>query len=409
MITKLNAASRFSFFFTNHSWRGLTQRTSLVPQTLFEIAADREYLDALHSLKVVGQKRLTMDERKKKRRALDALDVQDFATFLKHRNITIERETTTTLQMNVSLYCNQACNHCHVESSPHRKEAMSSNVVEKCFSVIDRSPSITTIDITGGAPELYSGFRDIVREAKRRNLNIIDRCNLTVLMEPGQEDLPEFLASHGVRIAASLPCYMEKNVNMQRGRDVYSRSIEGLKLLNRLGYGKEGSNLSLDLVYNPGGAFLPPNQADLEREYKIHLHQKFGIVFSKLLTMTNMPIKRFADMLYKANRLEEYMAVLVNGFNVLAVDGVMCRNTLSVGWDGTLYDCDFNQQLQLAISEHDDLAPADYLKIPNHTTGKTIFDINSANDVRNFDILFDNHCFGCTAGNGSSCGGATVS
>jgi radical SAM/Cys-rich protein len=383
-----------------------SQRVSLIPQTMEEIATDTEHMQTMHALNTVGQKRLTLDQRKKKRRALDALGVPDFASFLKQKDLVIKRDSTTTFQMNVSLYCNQACNHCHVESSPKRREAMTRDVVDKCFSIIDQSPSIRTIDITGGAPELYSGFRDIVERARERKLSVIDRCNLTVLMEPGQEDLPEFLASRGVRVVASLPCYMEKNVNTQRGRGVYSRSIEGLKLLNAFGYGKEGSDLCLDLVYNPGGAFLPPKQADLEREYKIQLQEQFGIAFNNLLTLTNMPIKRFADMLYKANRLEEYMMLLVNGFNPAAVDGVMCKSTLSVGWDGALYDCDFNQQLQLAMGGASD--EPSMLRQTERNSGRTVFDIKSVDDIFGVDVVLDNHCFGCTAGAGSSCGGSTV-
>ena len=388
--------------------RYLSQRTSLIPDTLKDIATDSEYMQTMNSLETNGQKRLTMEERKKRRRALDNLNVPSFSTYLKERNIALTRKATTIFQMNVTLYCNQACNHCHVESSPKRKEAMTQEVVDKCFEIIDNSPSIKTIDITGGAPELFVGFRDIVERGKKRNLEIIDRCNLTVLMEPGQEDLPEFLASNGVRVVASLPCYSEKNVNAQRGRGVFSRSIKGLQLLNECGYGKEGSNLRLDLVYNPGGAFLPPDQAALERDYKQLLSESDDICFNRLLTLTNMPIKRFADMLFKANRLEEYMGLLVNSFNAAAVDGVMCRDTISVGWDGTIYDCDFNQQLRLGLGDFSATADDETCRVSEHSS-KTVFDISSVNDILNTDISLDLHCFGCTAGAGSSCQGATVS
>lgn len=363
------------------------------------------------------QKRLTLEERKKRRRALDSLKIPDFGTFLEKQGLEVERLQSTILQLNIGLYCNQACNHCHVESSPKRREHMTQEIIDKCFDIVDKSPSIKTIDITGGAPELNPGFRDIVTRARERDLEVIDRCNLTALMEPGQEDLPNFLARNKVRVCASLPCYSERNVNLQRGANVFQRSIKGLQHLNDEGYGVDGSELFLDLVYNPGGAFLPPDQTTLQVEYKKQLKDDFNISFNNLFTITNMPIKRFADMLYKSGKLEEYMTLLVQSFNPTAIPGLMCRDTLSVSWDGKLYDCDFNQQLQLALGES--LSPMQETHVENMTSAVastsdevkkplSVFDIHSVDDLLQHRIAVDHHCFGCTAGAGSSCQGATV-
>jgi radical SAM/Cys-rich protein len=364
------------------------------------------------------QKRMTLDERKKRRRALDKLDIPDFGTFLENKNLTIDRKQSSILQMNIGLYCNQACNHCHVESSPKRAEHMTQEIIDKCFDIADNSPSIKTIDITGGAPELNPGFREIVKRARERNLEVINRCNLTVLMEPGQEDLPHFLAQHKVRVCASLPCYSERNVNLQRGANVFQRSIKGLQLLNDQGYGLDDSGLFLDLVYNPGGAFLPPDQMGLQQEYKQQLKSDFNISFNNLFTITNMPIKRFADMLYKNGKLEEYMTLLVQSFNPTAISGLMCRDTLSVSWDGKLYDCDFNQQLQLSLGESitpvvtgeaESEETSSLLKeVSSASSSLSVFDITCVDELLGHGIAVDHHCFGCTAGSGSSCQGATV-
>mmetsp|Transcript_8499 Transcript_8499/g.14414 ORF Transcript_8499/g.14414 Transcript_8499/m.14414 type:complete len:420 (-) Transcript_8499:91-1350(-) len=385
------------------------ERTSLVESTLLSIEEDTEFQATEQNLKKLGQKRLTLDERKKRRRALDNLKIPDFGTFLDNQSLEISRLRTSILQLNIGLYCNQACNHCHVESSPKRTEHMTQNVVDKCFEIVDKSPSLKTIDITGGAPELNPGFRDIVVRARERDVEVINRCNLTVLMEPGQEDLPRFLAQHKVRVCASLPCYSERNVNLQRGANVFQRSIRGLQLLNEEGYGVDGSNLFLDLVYNPGGAFLPPDQMSLQEEYKKQLKDDFDISFNNLFTITNMPIKRFADMLYKSGKLEEYMTLLVHSFNPTAIPGLMCRDTLSVSWDGKLYDCDFNQQLQLAMGES--LSPMQdnpTSELHQETGSLSVFDISSVDELLQHRITVDHHCFGCTAGAGSSCQGATV-
>jgi radical SAM/Cys-rich protein len=372
-------------------------RTSLIPETLQDIEND---INPTPPTDPAQSKRLSLEERKKRMRTLTNLNIPPFKTFLQEKNLSITRKPATIMQLNIGLYCNQACKHCHVESSPKRTEAMNDRIYDQIFQIIDNSPSITTLDITGGAPELIYGFRSLVKRGRERNLEVIDRCNLTVLCEPGQEDLHIFLAENKVRIVASLPCYSEKNVNLQRGAGVFARSIEGLQLLNSAGYGKDNSGLHIDLMYNPGGAFLPPNQASLERDYKDRLKNDFNIEFNNLFTLTNMPIKRFADQLYKANKLESYMQLLVNNFNPAALSGLMCRDTVSVNYDGYIFDCDFNQQLNIPLGN---------TSIDNNSSKSlSIFDIKSVNDLMKYNIALEDHCFGCTAGTGSSCQGATV-
>lgn len=297
----------------------------------------------------------------------------------------------TTLQVNLGKLCNQACTHCHVEAGPKRTENMTTATVDRLLHLMKASKGLTTLDLTGGAPELNPEFRRLVQEAKGLGLHVIDRCNLTVLSEPGQEDTAQFLADHGVEVVASLPCYSEANVDKQRGKGVFGKSITALQTLNALGYGQEGSGLRLTLVYNPGGAFLPPDQGALEADYRARLFRDFGIVFSQLFTITNMPIKRFAWQLNRAGDLERYMDLLVSSFNPGTVEGLMCRTQLSVSWDGKLYDCDFNQMLELPI-EH----------------GDTLDTIDSFHQVLNRPIVTRGHCFGCTAGAGSSCGGTLL-
>lgn len=272
---------------------------SLIPETLLGMKVDSEFQLSAQKLKEMGQKRLTLEERKSRRRALEGLGVPSFNEFLAQHGVGIKRREAEILQLNIGLYCNQACGHCHVESSPERIETMSAEVAQRCLELLEASPSVTTVDLTGGAPELNAQFRPLVQGVRAlekrtgRKIEVIDRCNLTVLLEPGQEDLGTFLAAHSVRVVASLPCYSAKNVNQQRGTDVFERSIAGLKLLNSLGYGSEGHpHLSLDLVYNPNGAFLPPPQDKLEAKYKEELDEAFGITFNSLFTITNMPIKR---------------------------------------------------------------------------------------------------------------------
>ena len=300
------------------------------------------------------------------------------------------RGATTTLQVNVGKLCNQACHHCHVEAGPKRTERMPADVAQRVIELMEGAEALDTLDITGGAPELNEHFRRLVDAGWRRGLTVIDRCNLTILSEPGQEDLAEFLAARGVQIVASLPCYSETSVDQQRGKGVFGRSIAALQQLNELGYGRPGMGLRLDLVYNPVGAFLPPAQQALERDYKERLQADFGVQFDSLLTITNMPIKRFADQLERQGQTQQYMALLVNHFNPATVPGLMCRSLLSVGWDGQLYDCDFNQMLDLGMGA----------RVP------TIWDLESLDDLAEKPVATGRHCFGCTAGAGSSCGGA---
>lgn len=310
--------------------------TSLLDQTLQEMENDEGFKITTERLEKIGAAGMTKEERAQRRRALDALGVPDFNTFLAEKLGTdgsLKRKAPTVFQLNVGLYCNQACAHCHVESSPLRKETMTAEVVAQCLKLLKDTPSITTLDITGGAPELQKEFRFLVKMARelRPDVDIIDRCNLTVLQEPGQEDLVEFLKENKVHVIASLPCYSAENVNTQRGNGVFERSIAALLALNEAGY---GSDLPLDLVYNPLGAFLPPPQASLESKYKEVLEENFGILFNSLFTMTNMPVKRFADFLHRRDELKDYMDLLVRNFNGGTTDSLMCMDTISVGYDG---------------------------------------------------------------------------
>ncbi len=301
----------------------------------------------------------------------------------------LRRGRVTTLQVNIGLRCNLACHHCHVESGPKRTERLDAKGLARIVELLDLNPGLTTLDLTGGAPELHDGFRDLVRAARARGRRVIDRCNLTVLEEPGQEDTAEFLAAQQVDIVASLPCYGEENVDRQRGRGVFDGSLRALKNLNALGYGRDPA-LRLDLVYNPVGAFLPPAQAKLEAEYRERLAADFGIVFDRLLTITNMPIQRFAHQLRRDGAYDDYLTLLVSHFDAANLPGVMCRSLVSVAWDGTLYDCDFNQALGL----------------PLPGSRRTIFEIDDLDRLAGDPIATGAHCFGCTAGAGSSCGGA---
>lgn len=313
-----------------------------------------------------------------------------FSKTLSHHQLTLHRQPLEILQVNLGRVCNQACHHCHVEAGPHRQESMSLKTVQRILDLLKHSPRIHTLDITGGAPELNPYFRKLVTAARDLNKTVLDRCNLTILFEPGHEDLAAFLKQNQVQIVASLPCYSQENVDKQRGSGVFNKSIQALKLLNQLGYGTE--TLKLDLVYNPGGAFLPPEQATLEHDYKERLKNDFGLVFNKLYTITNMPIKRFLHDLERQNRLKDYMQLLLDHFNPQAALGVMCRQLISLSWTGEIYDCDFNQMLE----------------IPPTGPLKTIWDIQRFEDIQNQPITFADHCYGCTAGAGSSCGGSLV-
>ncbi len=292
-------------------------------------------------------------------------------------------------QINVGRFCNQACLHCHVEAGPGRTEIMEEKTARRIIELLAGAPGVHTFDITGGAPELNSNFRYLAGEARALGREVIDRCNLTVFAELGQEDLATFLADHRIRIIASLPCYTEDNVDSQRGHGVFAKSIDALRLLNDLGYGREGSGLELDLVYNPLGPSLPPAQAELEAQFKTRLKADLGIVFGRLFTITNMPIKRFLWDLERSGKLDEYMNLLAGAFNPAAATGVMCRNLLSVDWRGELYDCDFNQMLEIPVGGR----------------GRTIWDVESLAQFSSGRIAFADHCYGCTAGAGSSCTG----
>lgn len=295
-----------------------------------------------------------------------------------------------TLQVNIGKLCNQTCSHCHVDAGPTRTENMTLDTIEHILSVVRQHPGITTIDVTGGAPEMNPHFEYLVKECRVLGRKVIDRCNLTVFFVKGKSHIPQFLAAHQVEVVASLPCYSEDNVDEQRGKGVFTRSIQALRQLNKLGYGKEGTGLTLNLVYNPIGPKLPPDQQELEIEYKHELRTRFGIEFNQLLTITNMPISRFLEDLRTSGQYEEYMTVLTNSFNPASAKTLMCRTLLSVGWDGGLYDCDFHQMLDIPLAEG----------LP-----QTIHEF-SLQSLAHRPIVVATHCFGCTAGAGSSCGGA---
>ena len=303
------------------------------------------------------------------------------------------RQPIGTVQVNVGKVCNQACLHCHVEAGPKRTEDMSSEVAERIMSLFAKTEAKTVLDITGGAPELNRNFRGMVEEARGLGHQVIDRCNLTVIFEPGMSDLPQFLAKHSVRVVASLPCYSEENVDAQRGKGTFDKSIEALRMLGALGYGKAGSGLILDLVYNPGGAFLPPAQGALESQYK-HELGALGIHFSSLLTLSNLPINRFGSALQRDGKLEGYMDLLSDNFNAKTVPGLMCLAQVSIAWDGVVYDCDFNQMLEMPCRRASDPGAINVLSL------------ESFDELRASPIRTAAHCFGCTAGAGSSCGGA---
>jgi radical SAM/Cys-rich protein len=315
----------------------------------------------------------------------------DFEAMLERRSLaSLRRGTVSTLQVNVGWRCDLACHHCHVEAGPNRTEMMDRDTADRILTVLRNSPAVATLDLTGGAPELNPQFRHLVRAARALGLEVIDRCNLTVLLVPGQQDTAEFLAEHEVKIVASLPCYTEKTVDQQRGRNVFERSIDALRTLGRLGYGRPGSRLGLDLVFNPPGATLPPSQPELEATYRIELRERFGIEFHHLLAITNMPIRRFAHTLEREGNMEAYLSLLVNHFNPETLPELMCRSLVSVGYDGRLHDCDFNQMLDLPIGGG----------------ARSIWDVDDLTKLEGDSVTTSAHCFGCTAGSGSSCGGA---
>ncbi|MBN4081689.1 arsenosugar biosynthesis radical SAM protein ArsS [bacterium AH-315-C07] len=296
------------------------------------------------------------------------------------------------LQINLGYMCNITCNHCHVDAGPDRKEIMTQDTLNECLKAIDSS-DIKIADLTGGAPEMHPDFKWFVKELTTRKCEVIVRSNLAILVANNKfRTFPAFLAEHNVKVIASLPCYTKENTDNQRGDGVFAKSIEALHILNDLGYGKNGSELELHLVFNPGGASLPPGQKKLEGDYKRELKENFDVEFNELYTITNLPISRFLEFLVNTNRLMDYMNLLVNSFNAAAAQNVMCRNTLSVGWDGKLFDCDFNQMLDLSIED----------------TGYNHIEKFNSEILDNRQIVVNQHCFGCTAGAGSSCQGSLV-
>lgn len=303
----------------------------------------------------------------------------------------IQRTSLSTLQVNLGYLCNLSCTHCHVNAGPNRTELMTEEVIQLIIDCIDHL-GIKTLDLTGGAPEMNPHFRWLVEEARKRDVEVIDRCNLTILLEPGYEWLAEFLAANQVEVVASLPCYLEDNVDGQRGKGVYQKSVEALKLLNQHGYGKGADHLPLSLVYNPTGPFLPPPQQALEQDYKRELLSRFDISFDNLYTITNMPISRFGAVLLAKDQFVDYMTLLRDNFSQANLDNVMCKSLVSIDWQGYLYDCDFNQMLDMPLEAMSHERP--HLR-----------DLLSQS-LDGLPIKVADHCYGCTAGQGSSCGGA---
>jgi len=304
----------------------------------------------------------------------------------------VSRQAIEILQVNLGYLCNQSCLHCHVAAGPTRKELMARENIEYLLKILELE-SIHTLDLTGGAPEMNPLFKELVLKATEFDVTIIDRCNLTILLEPEFEDMAQFLADNKVQIVASLPCYLEENVDGQRGKGVYTKSIEALKLLNSLGYSQVGSNLTITLVYNPTGPYLPPSQQSLQDDYKRYLGAEFGISFDQLFTITNMPIARFGSTLISKGEFENYMNLLKDSFSAANLTGLMCKNQLSVDWQGYIYDCDFNQMLNMNIDNP-------HTRDPLHIRDVLDFDLS------NIPVRIADHCYGCTAGQGSSCGGA---
>ena len=303
----------------------------------------------------------------------------------------IRRKRLDTLQVNLGYKCNQTCVHCHVNAGPTRTEMMSHETISDVIAFLKAS-RVNTLDLTGGAPELNAHFRGLVLAARNLGVRVMDRCNLTILEQPGQEDLAQFLAANAVEVVASLPCYLEENVDAQRGKGVFEASIRSLRTLNALGYGREGPGLALNLVYNPQGPTLPPAQDRLAADYHRHLAERFGVVFNHLYVLTNMPIERFGSTLISRGQFEHYMALLKNAYQPQNLESVMCRNLISVDWRGYVYDCDFNQMLGL----------------PLRLNGKPLVHLRQLKgvDLDGNAVAVKDHCYGCTAGQGSSCGGA---
>lgn len=337
--------------------------------------------DPVYQIEILNNFSESLREQPKFREKLDEIDLFP----LKPTGIEI-------FQINVGYMCNMTCKHCHVDAGPDRDEVMGKETLEHCLEALKNS-AIDTVDLTGGAPEMNPHFRWFVEEVSELGKHIIVRSNLTILTTaPKYQALPDFFAEHDVEVTCSLPFYNKSRTDRQRGEGTYDKSIEALQKLNEVGYGKDGTGLELNLVYNPVGAFLPGNQETMEKDFKSQLDRKHGITFNNLFTITNLPISRFLDFLLKSNNVEEYMDRLITAFNPAAARGVMCRDTISVGWDGSLYDCDFNQMLEMPVEESS----------PQHISEWNELKLN------NRKIQINQHCFGCTAGAGSSCGGATV-
>jgi len=328
------------------------------------------------------------------RRRLDTLNiVQDFGGAIGGTSLGPKLRATSidVFQINVGRKCNQSCHHCHVDASPDRTEMRPDDVVDAALRVLEAS-TIPTFDITGGAPELHPRFEEMVERGSKAGKHVIDRCNLTILRTKAHSHLPQFFAKNRIEVVSSLPYYDESSTDAQRGDGVFEKSIEALQALNEVGYGREGSGLTLTLVANPVGAFLPAPQKNLEADFKRQLKKKWNVEFTRLLAITNMPISRYLEWLDRSGNTEKYMNKLVGAFNPDAAAGVMCRNTVSIGYDGVLYDCDFNQMLEMPLAAGQP---------------RTIFEWNESL-LKNREIVIGNHCFGCTAGQGSSCGGAVA-
>jgi len=324
--------------------------------------------------------------------------MMDFEKTLARHQLDLKATAVETLQVNVGKLCNQACKHCHVDAGPKRTEMMTRDGIERCLEILSAYPAIRNHDITGGAPELNEHFEYFVEQASILEKHVIVRHNFTVTLDPhpltrkSMESLPLFFRDHAVELISSLPYFQERETDAQRGQGVFEKSIESMRRLNEVGYGRNGTGLLLNLVYNPVGAFLPPEQSAIELQFKDELRKRYNLVFNNLFVITNMPINRFRHFLERADLYETYMQKLVNAFNPAAAEGVMCRNLISVGYDGILYDCDFNQMLDMGV---------------NHGLPSTIWDFDF-DQLATRDIVFGSHCFGCTAGAGSSCGGTTV-
>lgn len=322
----------------------------------------------------------------------EGVGIRPFADQLEDLGLYPLRPTKIDIfQINVGKMCNQVCKHCHVDAGPDRKEIMTRETMQYCLDAL-KDTDISTVDLTGGAPEMNPNFRWFVEELSKLGKKVIVRCNLTIIVaNPKYYDLPEFFKKHDIEVVSSLPYFSAKRTDSQRGDGVFEKSIKALQMLNEVGYGKEGSGLTLNLVYNPSGAFLPDNQMELEAQFKDKLRDGWGIEFNELLAITNLPISRFLDYLLISEQYEEYMGELANAFNPTAAAGVMCRNTISIGWDGLMYDCDFNQMLDLTVE--------------GGVTHVKDFDLHT---LEGREIILNQHCYGCTAGAGSSCGGQTA-